>query len=89
MMLAGSGVGVGGVPPVVTKLELQGVTKPRLPLESSVNAMKMVPAGSLLGKVTVWGLAVQVPMGRSETLKLIASMPVAPDSWLIALESVG
>jgi hypothetical protein len=73
---------------VVAKLELHGVTRARLPSEFSVNAMKMVPAGSP-GSVTVCGLVVHVPILRSETLKLIAAIPVAPDSWLIALFRFG
>jgi hypothetical protein len=86
IILEGSGVPTGVV---VAKLELHGVTRARLPSEFSVNAMKMVPAGSPPGSVTVCGLVVHVPILRSETLKLIAAIPVAPDSWLIALFRFG
>ncbi|GAC1693637.1 MAG: hypothetical protein NVS9B5_36320 [Terriglobales bacterium] len=83
--------GSGTVVPALIRLELQGLTAIRLPLESSRNAIKMVPVG-LFGRVidcpSVF-VPVQLPMKRSDAAKLAATIPVAPCSWLAALEKVG
>lgn len=73
------------------KLELHGVTATRLPAESVRKAIKMVPTG-WTGRVMACPIVlvpVQVPITCEEALKLPATKPVAPCSWLTVLEKFG
>src|SRR5215471_361906 len=74
---------------VTIRLELHGVTEDSFPLASSVNAMKIVPIGSL-GSEMYSPLKSHEPSEMSVTLKLNAEIPVPePDSWLMALFRFG
>src|ERR1700730_16612593 len=75
----GSGTGGGGGPGVRAKLELQGVTRPRLP-PVSVKAMIKAPIGWPVG-IAIAPSEVQFPRATSETLKLRGLIPSpSPDS---------
>src|SRR5437763_16521888 len=76
----------------VIKLELQGLTATRFPLESVRKAMKIVPIGRPPGSVTDCPSVtdpVQPPTAKYDALKLPAVMPVANCSWLTVLAKLG